>query len=150
MIQNSFFYFLFPGVSFEPEEESMRIERNAMEKSDKRSNPLPVDKGRKEGRDKVEFRVKVSGALCHCSGYVQNDTVKNLAFCGSTSRAVRLAPGAYSLTVFVGADYGRENVDYAVELAAGPLVQLHVPGDNPIRAQTVGITGFVVIDFTLH
>jgi len=36
-----------------------------------------------------------------------------------------------------------------VELIPGPAVQLHMPGKNPIRAQTVGITGFVVIDFTL-
>ncbi|MBE0665984.1 MAG: hypothetical protein E4H23_07715 [Chrysiogenales bacterium] len=97
----------------------------------------------------LNFRVKVSGDLCHRSGYVQNAVVKNLCFAKSTSRVVPLTPGAYSLTVFVGASFGKTNVDYAVELIPGPAVQLHVPANNPIRALTVGITGFVVIDFTL-
>ena len=99
--------------------------------------------------DDLNFKVKVSGDLCHRSGYVQNSAVKNLVFAGSTSRVVPLTPGAYSLTVFVGASLNNSNVDYAVELIPGPAVQLHVPGNNPIRAQTVGITGFVVIAFTL-
>jgi len=97
----------------------------------------------------VELKVKVSGALCHRSGYVQNDSVKNLIFSRSTSRAVQLVPGAYSLTIFVGAEFGRTNVDYAVELVTAPTVQSHGPGYNPIRARTVGSTGFVVIDFML-
>jgi hypothetical protein len=97
----------------------------------------------------LNFRVKVSGNLCHRSGYVLNAAVKNLVFAGSTSRAIPLTPGAYSLTVFVGAGTGRSNVDYAVELLPGPAVQLQLPADNPIRARTVGITGFVVIDFMI-
>ena len=97
----------------------------------------------------LNFRVKVSGDLCHRSGYVKNASVKNLNFARSTSRVIPLIPGAYSLTVFVGAGPGRSNVDYAVELLPGPAVQLHVPADNPIRARTVGITGFVVIDFRI-
>jgi hypothetical protein len=97
----------------------------------------------------LNFKVKVTGDLCHRSGYVQNASVKSLSFAGSTSRVIRLTPGAYSLTVFVGASFGRTNVDYAVELIPSPSIQLHEPGNNPIRAQTVGITGFVVIDFTL-
>ena len=99
--------------------------------------------------DNLNFKVKVSGDLCHRSGYVQNAAVKNLHFAKSTSRLVPLTPGAYSLTVFVGANFGRTNVDYAVELLTDPSVELYVPGKNPIRAQTVGITGFVVIAFTL-
>lgn len=97
----------------------------------------------------LNFRVKVSGDLCHRSGYVQNDTVKKLVFARSSSRVIRLAPGSYSLTVFVGAEFGRTNVDYAVELAIDPTVPSHVSGCNPIRARTVGSTGFVVIDFAL-
>jgi hypothetical protein len=97
----------------------------------------------------VEFTVKVSGDLCHRSGYVQSRTKKDLVFCRSTSRRIRLAPGAYSLTVFVGAEFGRRNVDYAVELVTGPALQPHAPGTDPIRARTVGSTGFVVIDFAL-
>ena len=97
----------------------------------------------------VEFKVKVSGDLCHRSGYVQSRTKKDLVFCNSTSRRIRLAPGAYSLTVFVGAEFGRRNVDYAVELVTDPTVPSHVPGANPIRARTVDRTGFVVIDFAL-
>lgn len=97
----------------------------------------------------VQFKVKVSGDLCHRSGYVQSRTKKDLVFCKSTSRRIRLAPGAYSLTVFVGAEFGRRNVDYAVELVTDPTVQSHVPGFNPIRARTVDRTGFVVIDFAL-
>jgi hypothetical protein len=97
----------------------------------------------------VEFKVNVSGDLCHRSGYVQNDSVKNLIFARSTSRAVQLVPGAYSLTIFVGAEFGRTNVDYAVELVIDPTVPSHVSGCNPIRARTVGSTGFVVIDFAL-
>jgi hypothetical protein len=97
----------------------------------------------------VELKVKVSGDLCHRSGYVQNQTIKKLIFCKTTSRRIRLAPGAYSLTVFVGAEFGRRNVDYAVELVTDPALQSHVPGYNPIRAQTVGSTGFMVIDFAL-
>jgi hypothetical protein len=62
---------------------------------------------------------------------------------------IQLNPGAYSLTVFVGASFGESNVDYSVELITEPSVQLHVPGNQPICAKTVGITGFVVIDFTL-
>jgi len=62
---------------------------------------------------------------------------------------IPLALGPNSLTVFVGANSGRTNVDYSVELIPDPSIQLHVPGDNPIYAQTVGTTGFVVIDFTL-
>ncbi|HUU04815.1 MAG TPA: hypothetical protein VMZ49_02940 [Patescibacteria group bacterium] len=99
--------------------------------------------------DNLNFKVKVSGDLCHRSGYVQNTAVKNLIFAKSTSRVVPLIPGAYSLTVFVGASFGKSNVDYSVELIPGPAVQLHMPGKNPIRAQTVGITGFVVIDFMI-
>jgi hypothetical protein len=97
----------------------------------------------------VELKVKVSGDLCHRSGYVQNETMKKLVFCKSTSKRILLAPGAYSLTVFVGAEFGRRNVDYAVELVTDPAVQSRVPGYNPIRARTVGSTGFVVIDFAL-
>ena len=97
----------------------------------------------------LNFRIKVSGDLCHRSGYVQNAAVKNLHFAGPTSRMIPLAPGPNSLTVFVGANSGRTNVDYAVELITDPSIQLHVPGNNPICARTVGITGFVVIDFTL-
>lgn len=97
----------------------------------------------------VEFEVKVSGALCHRSGYVQSRTKKELVFCKSTSRRIRLEPGAYSLTVFVGAEFGRRNVDYAVELVTDPAVPPHAPGSNPIHARTVGSTGFVVIDFAL-
>jgi hypothetical protein len=97
----------------------------------------------------VELKVKVSGDLCHRSGYVQNASVKNLCFTGSTSRVIPLAPGPNSLTVFVGANSGRKNVDYSVELITDPSIQLHIPNDNPIRAQTVGSTGFMVIDFAL-
>jgi hypothetical protein len=97
----------------------------------------------------LNFRVKVAGDLCHRSGYVQNSSVKNLSFAHSISKVIPLAPGANSLTVFVGANSGRKNVDYSVELIPDPSIELHVPGDNPIHARTVGITGFVVIDFTL-
>jgi len=97
----------------------------------------------------LNFRIKVAGDLCHRSGYVQNGSVKNLIFAKSTSRAVPLIPGPNSLTVFVGANSGRTNVDYTVELIPDPSIQLHVPGSNPICAQTVGSTGFVIIDFTL-
>lgn len=97
----------------------------------------------------LNFRVKVTGDLCHRSGYVQNGSVKNLSFAKSTSRAVPLIPGPNSLTVFVGANSGKTNVDFTVELIPDPAIQLHVPGSNPIRARTVGSTGFVVIDFTL-
>jgi hypothetical protein len=97
----------------------------------------------------LNFRVKVAGDLCHRSGYVQNASVKNLIFAKSTSRVIPLTPGPNSLTVFVGARFGRANVDYSVELIPDPSIQLHVPGNNPICAKTVGITGFVVIDFTL-
>ncbi len=128
----------------------MQIEKNVSVKADKRIRPLYGAVARKEGADEVEFRVKVSGDLSHRSGYVQSDTVQNLIFTRSTSRVVRLAPGAYSLTVFVGAGFGRENVDYSVEFVTGPLVLLRMPGRDPIRAQTVGSTGFVVIDFTLY
>lgn len=116
-----------------------------------RKNILPASTSmvRKQKMSDLNFKVKVSGDLCHRSGYVQNSAVKNLVFAGSTSRVVPLTPGAYSLTIFVGAGIGKRNVDYAVELLPGPAVQLHVPANNPIRAQTVGITGFVVIDFML-
>lgn len=97
----------------------------------------------------LNFKVKVSGDLCHRSGYVQNDSVKNLRFVKSTSRVIPLTPGSNSLTVFVGANSGRRNVDYSVELIPDPSIELHVPGNNPIHARTVGITGFIVIDFTL-
>jgi len=97
----------------------------------------------------LNLKVKVSGDLCHRSGYVQNAAVKNLVFAKSTSRVIQLTPGDYSLTVFVGTTFGRTNVDYSVELLTDPSIELYVPGNNPIRAQTVGITGFVVIDFTL-
>ncbi len=127
----------------------MRIERNAIGKADTRMQPLNTAMGRNLKMDEVYFKVKVTGDLCHRSGYVQNDSVKNLGFTGSMSKAIRLTPGAYSLTVFVGAEFGRTNVDYSVELITDSSVPLHVPGNNPIRAQTVGITGFVVIDFTL-
>ena len=100
--------------------------------------------------DLVSFRVKVSGDLCHRSGYLQNHAVKKLVFTRSLSRVIRLAPGAYSLTVFVGAEFGRKDVDYAVELIADQTVTLHVPWRTPFRARTVGITGFIVIDFTLY
>ena len=126
----------------------MQIERQVTTKSDKINRLLAVG-GKRRNMDEVEFRVKVSGDLCHRSGYVQNDTVENLRFTRSTSRMVRLIPGDYSLTVFVGACAGRTDVDYSVELIPDPAIQLYVPGKNPIRAQTVGITGFVVIDFTL-
>jgi len=99
--------------------------------------------------ENLNFRVKVSGDLCHRSGYVQNASVKNLIFAKSTSRVIQLTPGAYSLTVFVGTSFGKINVDYSVELIPGPAIQLQMPGNNPIRAKTVGITGFVVIDFNL-
>lgn len=95
------------------------------------------------------FSVRVAGDLDHRSGYVQNASVKNLNFNGSSSRVIQLVPGAYSLTIFVGASFGKTNVDYSVELVTDPTVLLSVPGGNPIRAQTVGITGFVVINFTL-
>lgn len=101
------------------------------------------------GSAEVEFKVRVSGDLCHRSGYVQSRTKQDLVFCKSMSRRIRLAPGMYSLTVFVGAEFGRQNVDYAVELVTDPSVQAHAPGYNPIHAQTVGRTGFVVIDFAL-
>lgn len=104
----------------------------------------------KSGSGHVSFRVRVSGDLCHRSGYVQNDDVKKLAFNGSLSRTIRLLPGTYSLTVFVGAEFHRTNVDYAVEIITGPNVTLHAPWKTPFRARTVGITGFIVIDFTLH
>jgi hypothetical protein len=97
----------------------------------------------------LNLRIKVAGDLCHRSGYVQNDSVKNLRFAGSTSREIPLAPGPNSLTVFVGANSGRKNVDYSVELITDPSIELHVPDENPIHARTVGNTGFVVIDFTL-
>lgn len=97
----------------------------------------------------LNFKVKVSGDLCHRSGYVQNDSVKNLIFAKSTSRVIPLTPGPNSLTVFVGANSGRKNVDYSVELIPDPSIQLHVPDNNPIHAKTVGNTGFMVIDFTL-
>ena len=96
-----------------------------------------------------DFKVRVLGDLCHRSGYVQNARVKNLSFVNSTSRVIPLSPGTYSLTVFVGASFGRKNVDYTVELITDPSIQLHVPGNHPICAQTVGITGFVIIDFTI-
>ena len=117
--------------------------------------PVPDPRSRPtagEGRscDLVKFRVKVSGDLCYRSGYVQNDTVKKLVFTGSSSRVIRLAPGNCSLTVFVGAGSGKANVDYALELITDPTVTLHVPWKVPFRARTVGITGFIVIDFMLH
>jgi len=108
-----------------------------------------ITMGRKQKMDNLNFKVKVSGDLCHRSGYVQNASVKNLNFAGSTSRVIPLTLGAYSLTVFVGASFGKTNVDYSVELIPGSAIQLQLPGNNPIYAQTVGITGFVVIDFTL-
>lgn len=97
----------------------------------------------------LNFRVKVTGDLCHRSGYVQNGSVKNLNFSKSTSRLIPLALGANSLTVFVGASLGKTNVDYSVELIPDQSIQLQVPGNNPIYARTVGSTGFVVIHFTL-
>lgn len=115
-----------------------------------RNSPLWPTGAEKRNVDSVNFRVKVSGELCHRSGYIQNDTVKKLVFARSSSRVVRLAPGSYSLTVFVGAESGKTNVDYAVELITDPIVTLHVPWKTPFRARTVGITGFIVIDFTLH
>jgi hypothetical protein len=99
--------------------------------------------------DNLNFKVKVSGDLCHRSGYIQNDSAINLNFAGSTSRVIPLTPGTYSLTVFVGASFGKTNVDYSVELLPSPAIQLHMPKNNPIYAKTVGITGFVVIDFML-
>lgn len=96
-----------------------------------------------------DFKVKVLGDLCHRSGYVQNDSVKNLNFYRSVSRVIQLNPGSYSMTIFVGASFGKNNVDYSVELITEPSIQLHVPVNHPICAKTVGITGFVVIDFTL-
>jgi len=96
-----------------------------------------------------DLKVKVSGDLCHRSGYIQNDSVKNLRFDKSVSRMIQLTPGAYSLTVFVGASFDKINVDYSVELVTDPETQLHVPGDHPIGAKTVGLTGFVVINFKL-
>jgi hypothetical protein len=125
------------------------MERNFVRKTVRNVKPLHAAMGKEKNLDEVRFRVRVSGDLCHRSGYVQNHTVKNLVFTGSKSRLIRLAPGNCSLTVFVGANFGRTNVDYAVEILTGPEVQLHMPENNPIRAQTVGITGFVVIDFTL-
>ncbi|MCU0236047.1 MAG: hypothetical protein MUC72_03070 [Acidobacteria bacterium] len=106
--------------------------------------------GEKSDSAQIRFRVRVSGDLCHRSGYVQNDDVKKLAFNGALSRAIRLAPGTYSLTVFVGAEFHRTNVDYAVEIITEPSVMLHAPWKIPFRARTVGITGFIVIDFTIH
>ena len=99
--------------------------------------------------DNLNFKVKVSGDLCHRSGYIQNASVKKLNFSGSTSRVIPLTPGAYSLTVFVGASFGRTNVDYSVELLPSPAIQLQMPKNNLIYAKTIGSTGFVVIDFTL-
>lgn len=99
--------------------------------------------------DDFSFKVRVEGDLCHRSGYVQNGSVINLNFSGSTSKAIPIISGPYALTVFVGASFGRANVDYSVKLIPGPAIQLHVPGNNPIRAKTVGMTGFVVIEFTL-
>lgn len=96
-----------------------------------------------------EVMVKILGDLCHRSGYIQNAAVKNLLFKGHSSKRVRLSPGAYSLTVFVGASFGKMNVEYKVELITDPTTQLHIPGQRPIRATTVGATGFVVIDFNL-
>jgi hypothetical protein len=96
-----------------------------------------------------EVMVKVLGDVCHRSGYIQNAAVKNLLFSGPQSKKVRLSPGAYSLTVFVGASFGRMNVDYSVELIADRATQIHIPGKRPIQATTVGATGFVVIDFNL-
>ncbi len=114
-------------------------------------DPAPRRTGAgKSGSGHVPFRVRVSGALCHRSGYVQNDAVEKLVFSGPLSRTIRLLPGTYSLTVFVGAEFHRTNVDYAVEIITGPNVTLHAPWKTPFRAQTVGITGFIVIDFTLH
>ncbi len=123
--------------------------------TDRGAWPVPGPHSRSgavEGRnnDLVNFRVKVSGDLCYRSGYVQNDTVKKLVFTGSSSRVIRLAPGNCSLTVFVGAESGKTNVDYALELITDPTVTLHVPWKVPFRARTVGITGFIVIDFMLH
>ncbi|HSQ36002.1 MAG TPA: hypothetical protein VLQ89_08425 [Candidatus Binatia bacterium] len=93
--------------------------------------------------------VKILGDLCHRSGYIQNAAVKNLLFSGPQSKKLRLSPGAYSLTVFVGADFGRMTVDYTVELIADRSTHIHFPGRSPIRATTVGATGFVIIDFNL-
>ena len=121
--------------------------RSAGPVPDSRSWPTAAEK---RNIDPVNFRVKVAGDLCYRSGYVQNDTVKKLVFTGSSSRVIRLAPGNCSLTVFVGAEFGKTNVDYAVELITDPTVTLHVPWKTPFRARTVGITGFIVIDFTLN
>jgi hypothetical protein len=99
--------------------------------------------------DNLNFKVKVSGNLCHRSGYVQNASDKKLNFTKSTSRVIQLTPGNFSVTIFVGASFGKNNVDYSVELIPSPAIQLQMSGNNPICAKTVGITGFVVIDFTL-
>jgi hypothetical protein len=129
------------------ENTSNTTERGAWPVPPSRTRPAAV--GGQNG-DLVNFRVKVSGDLCYRGGYVQNDKVKKLVFTGSSSRVIRLAPGNCSLTVFVGADSGKTNVDYALELITDPTVSLHVPWKVPFRARTVGITGFIVIDFTLH
>lgn len=98
----------------------------------------------------MNLRVHVAGELGHLSGYLQNHSLRtDLVFQRSTSRRVRLAPGSYSLTVFVGAGTGGTDVDFTVELITEPSVHIHLPRGNPIRASTVGAIGFVVIDFTL-
>jgi hypothetical protein len=100
----------------------------------------------------LNLRVKVSGDLCHRSGYVQsvNDSMKkDLSFAKSTSKVIQLSPGTHSLTIFVGARFERANTAYSIELLTDPSIHLHAPGNTPICSKTVGTIGFVVIDFTL-
>jgi len=127
----------------------MSREENQIGKAAQLFYPRHMERGRKTKPGDTNIKIKVSGDLCHRSGYVQNGWVKKLSFSKSTSQMIRLAPGIYSLTVFVGAGSGRTNVDFTVELITNPDIELFLPGNNPIRAQTVGSTGFVVIDFTL-